>query len=624
MAVHVVETDVSNVSIAFAVLGGFIVIYGLGSYVVKEKLYLSEALVATTVGIIVGPYVLNWFDPYSWSSSAERTNEITYQFTRLVIGVQVLFAGISLPAAYLRKEVLSLFTLLGGVMTVAWFVTAGILYALFRPLSYLEALCLAAAVTPTDPVLANSISSGRYAEKHVPQAIRNIIVAESGANDGLGFPFLYLALYLLRRTSVDSGGSIGDEIWRWFYSVVIYQILLSCVYGALLGYLGRKTLRWAEAHGYVDKDTFFAYGLGLALFVLGTTGLFGSDDVLACFIAGNSFTWNDWYRIRTREQEMDSWQDNIDALFSTSAFIYIGAIIPWGDYSTGGSSLGIDPWRVVVMAIAVLLVRRLPAVLAMYKIIPAVSELKEALFLGWFGPIGVSAVFYITIALKQLPDDGSRDRLRALYTPLTLFMVFASVLTHGTCIPLAKLGPRIVKRTMSVTKTASRPVSRQPTVAETLNARRQREIEEKQEQAPAHEQDTSQGSPGTLEQAGESTSEASDATENGQHQQQSQAPSRLAHPTPDLTLPISRPASATLAAEASTSADAQHVNVPHTWYARAEAALQRELAAEQAEASKETSNGWLRQGLVAEADANHDSETASGAAPSTPGRVRFD
>lgn len=50
MAVHVVETDVSNVSIAFAILGGFIVIYGLGSYVVKEKLYLSEALVATTVG----------------------------------------------------------------------------------------------------------------------------------------------------------------------------------------------------------------------------------------------------------------------------------------------------------------------------------------------------------------------------------------------------------------------------------------------------------------------------------------------------------------------------------------------------------------------------------------------
>lgn len=172
--------------------------------------------------------------------------------------------------------------------------TAGILYALFRPLSYLEALCLAAAVTPTDPVLANSISSGRYAEKHVPQAIRNIIVAESGANDGLGFPFLYLALYLLRRSSVDAGESIGDEIWRWFYGVVIYQILLSCVYGALLGYLGRKTLRWAEAHGYVDKDTFFAYGLGLALFVLGTTGLFGSDDVLACFVAGNSFTWNDW------------------------------------------------------------------------------------------------------------------------------------------------------------------------------------------------------------------------------------------------------------------------------------------------------------------------------------------
>lgn len=122
----------------------------------------------------------------------------------------------------------------------------------------------------------------------VPPPVRNIIVAESGANDGLGFPFLYLAVYLLARNDEDAGTSVGKEVGRWVYAVVIYQILLSIAYGAVVGYVARKALRWAESRGTIDKDNFFAFGLGLALFVLGTTGLVGSDDILACFIAGNS------------------------------------------------------------------------------------------------------------------------------------------------------------------------------------------------------------------------------------------------------------------------------------------------------------------------------------------------
>jgi NhaP-type Na+/H+ or K+/H+ antiporter len=276
---------------------------------------------------------------------------------------------------------------------------------------------------------------------------------------------------------------------RRSYGVVIYQILLSCVWGALLGYLARKTLRWAETKGLIDKENLcvrslspdsahsahshtpgsFAYGLGLALLVLGTTGLFGSDDVLACFVAGNSFTWDDYYRIRTHEEETDAFQDILDALLSSAAFIYVGAIIPWNAYNTGAQELGIAPWRVVVLGLGVLLLRRLPAVLLLHKLIPALTTWDEALFTGWFGPIGVSAVYYIEIAHRQVPADGSRERLRALYEPLVLFLVFASVMGHGTTIPISKLGPHIVRRTATMTQTRSmtqsRPPSRRPTIA---------------------------------------------------------------------------------------------------------------------------------------------------------------
>lgn len=153
-ASDVITLDVSNVSKAYAVLGGFIVIYGLVSYVAKDRLYLSEPLIAVTVGIITGPYVLGWIDPLSWGST-ENTNYVTYEFSRLVVGVQVLFTGISLPKAYLRKEALSLVVLLFGVMTIAWFVSALLIWGLIPNLTYLESLAIAAAITPTDPVLAN-------------------------------------------------------------------------------------------------------------------------------------------------------------------------------------------------------------------------------------------------------------------------------------------------------------------------------------------------------------------------------------------------------------------------------------------------------------------------------------
>lgn len=448
MPEHIVTTDISDVSKAYSVLGGFIVIYGLGSYVAKDRLYMSEPLIAVTVGIITGPYVLGWVDPRSWGNY-EQTSYVTYEFSRLVVGVQVLFTGISLPKAYLRREAMSLFVLLFGVMTIAWFISALLIWALIPDLTYLESLALAAAITPTDPVLANSITKGRFAEKHVPEHLRDIIVAESGANDGLGFPFLFLALYLMARSSEDSGTSIGTEVGRWVYGVVIYRILLSCVYGALIGYLAHKTLKWAETRGYIDRDNFFAYGFGLALFTLGTTGLFNSDDILSCFIAGNAFTWKDWYRVRTQVEEEDSFQDILDSLLNAAIFIYIGAIIPWADYNTGGTSLDIDPWRIVVLGIAVLAVRRLPWLVALSKAIPAVKNVSESLFAGWFGPIGVGAVFYIEVALREIPDDGSRDRLRAVYTPVVLFCVFSSILTHGVTIPIVKLGPSLVRRTAS-------------------------------------------------------------------------------------------------------------------------------------------------------------------------------
>ncbi|EIW72414.1 hypothetical protein TREMEDRAFT_36687 [Tremella mesenterica DSM 1558] len=447
-----VALDINDTSKALAVSGGYVAVVGLVSYFLKEKLFMSEALLATVAGIIFGPRVLNWFNPQEWIGGSDvDLNHLTFQITRIVIGIQVLFTGIALPKAYLKKEWLSLTTLLGPIMLAAWFVTSLLIWGLIPGLTFLECLVIAACVTPTDPVLANSICKGRFAEKHVPAHVRNIIVAESGANDGLGFPFLYIGLYLmLIKTPDHPMHSVGGAIAEWIYNVILYQILLSVVIGAIIGFVARKILKFAEARSLIDHESFLSFGVALTFFTLGVVGILGSDDILCCFIVGNSFTWDDWFRVQT---ESHAFQDVIDQLLSSAIFLYIGAIMPWSSF---GNFHDITVWRLVCLGLLVMLLRRLPWVigLASFKMIPTLPTWRESAFAGFFGPIGVGAVFYNSIALEVIPVEG-RENLRAVVTPVVYFLVLTSVVIHGITIPVGKGFQRARTSTLSRSQTTT-------------------------------------------------------------------------------------------------------------------------------------------------------------------------
>lgn len=442
---------VNQVSLTCAIIGGFIVIYGLVSGFVKQRLYLSEAFIATAVGIAFGPLGANWFSPGSFGNE----EAITREFARLCIAIQVMAAGVALPKAYLWKEIRSLTILLIPGMIWMWLSSSLLVWWLIPGLNFLESLMIASCFTPTDPVLASSIVQGHFAEQHVPFHIRNLILAESGANDGLGYPFLFLAVYLLQMPT-------GQAIGKWFYWILAFQILLSIIIGFVVGFIARKALKFAEQRKMIDKESFLVYAVALALFLTGTVSIIGSDDLLACFIAGNSFTWDDWFRIETENAHM---AEVVDVLLNLSMFVYIGATVPWDSFTD--SSLSLSLWRLFVLAILVLLLRRLPIVLATYKFAPAIHNFREALFTGWFGPIGVGALFYYTVAIEQFAVDGPDAHARSVVKPIVYFMILASVLVHGNTIPMFYLGSfasRTITRT-SFSSSGTNSVSRLPKLA---------------------------------------------------------------------------------------------------------------------------------------------------------------
>lgn len=93
--------------------------------------------------------------------------------------------------------------------------------------------------------------------------------------------------------------------------------------------------------------------------------------------------------------------------------------------------------------------------MALYKAIPAIHTWREAVFTGWFGPIGVGAVFYAMVALESVPEDGPNAHARQMIRPVVYFMVLASVVAHGVTIPLFYIGTfatRTLTRTSEVTQ----------------------------------------------------------------------------------------------------------------------------------------------------------------------------
>ncbi|KAK4156663.1 hypothetical protein C8A00DRAFT_40877 [Chaetomidium leptoderma] len=454
----------TNFNIILSVLGGWVSLFGLVSYLCKESFYLSEALISLLAGVALSPHAANFIRPLDYAlGSEENLHAITLAFSRLVLGVQLVLAGVQLPSRYLKKQWKPLALLVGPIMAAMWLATSLLVWALVPGLGLLHALAIGSCVTPTDPVLSAVIVKGKFADHNVPKPLQQIIIAESGANDGLGYPFLFFALYLIKYVGdggVAEPGGAGMAMGLWFGETWGYTILLSVVYGAVVGWLAKELLHWAEERKFVDRESFLVFAISLALFIVGTCGMIGSDDVLACFIAGNAFTWDDWFRLETLD---DSLQPTIDMLLNVSIFMWYGAVCPWELFLYNEV---VPLGRLVALGILVLLLRRLPWVFAIHRFIPQIEEVRQAVFVGFFGPVGVSAIFYLYVTLEFLQtlnvDGKARDDVKALPEAVIVvvwFIAICSIVVHGLSIPLGKLGfylPQTISRGVTASSSESR------------------------------------------------------------------------------------------------------------------------------------------------------------------------
>lgn len=73
----------------------------------------------------------------------------------------------------------------------------------------------------------------------------------------------------------------------------------------------------------------------------------------------------------------------LDLVLNCGCFVYIGAWMPFNLFNS--PELGITPWRLVVLFVAIMFLRRIPPLLMLYRWVPEISGWREALFCGHFG-----------------------------------------------------------------------------------------------------------------------------------------------------------------------------------------------------------------------------------------------
>ncbi|WP_342030428.1 sodium:proton antiporter [Pseudomonas sp. SST3] len=374
---------------------------------------VSEPSIAVLIGLAVGPYGLGWLDLALWGDPYM----VLEQAARLTLAIGLMGVALRLKREAIKALIRPIALLLTLGMLGMWLISS-MLAGWLLGLSLWTALLLGAILTPTDPVVASSIVTGKFAKQHLPLRLRDTLSAESGSNDGLAYVFVMLPILMISHTP-------DQAVSRWLLESVLTGVIGASLLGALIGFFAAKLLAFAERHDLVAGTSLLGYSVAFSLLTLGLAKLLHTDGVLAVFVAGLLFNM---FSDRQEEHEEENTQEAVAKLFTLPMFVIFGIALPLSEWT----SLG---WPLFWLALLVLLLRRLPVLMMLAPTWRQQLNKHDAAFLGWFGPIGIAAIYYAALAHSHLHDPQFWHAASAL--------IFASIMLHGvSAAPLTRLHAR--------------------------------------------------------------------------------------------------------------------------------------------------------------------------------------
>lgn len=298
----------SALNVVLATFGGTVLALGLVAGIVQRS-PAAGPMLATAAGVAIGPAGLGLVDPAAWAAPGDGAR-VVEQAARLTLAIALMGVALRLQREDIVRLVRPLAWLLAVGMVAMWLVSALVAWLAFGA-SVWVCLLIGAVITPTDPVVASSIVSGRFARSHLRSRLRDTLSLESGANDGLAYPFVMLAVLMLTHPP-------GEALAQWAWGAVLVGVVLAVPIGLAFGWGTARLLRAARSWGLVEHHSLMTTTIALSLTVLGAAALAGADALVSVFAAGLAYNWVDR---RDDESEEEDVQEAIAKLFTRPIFV---------------------------------------------------------------------------------------------------------------------------------------------------------------------------------------------------------------------------------------------------------------------------------------------------------------
>lgn len=367
-----------------------------------ERTGISYAVVYVTAGALL--FFL--FPAHLPSADITKMDSVVLRFSELIVIISLMGTGIKIDRRFTWKawKVPLRMVLIGMVVNIALLFIAGTEYL---GLSWTSALLLAAALSPTDPVLAGDVQVGPP-NKSIRLESRFALTAEAGMNDGLAFPFVWLAVL-----GVASGGEVNTFNW------VSYELCYKILAGIAVGFLSGKLIgyiifrKFIQSSATASREGFLAIAFTLITYAL-TEAIHGYGFIAVFVFA---ITLRHFEKRSEYHEFLHSFTDQIERILLAIALLFFGGSVVQGVLKD------LTAEAVIYSVLLLFVIRPLAMVISLLGI---KISLRERIAISFFGIRGMGSVFYLAFGLKMagFVDEG-------MLWDVVSFTILLSVIIHG-------------------------------------------------------------------------------------------------------------------------------------------------------------------------------------------------
>ncbi len=367
---------------------------------------ISYAIIYVLAGVAAYSLFPGWLPV----PDVKKNEELTLRLSEMVVIVSLMGTGIKIDLPFTFKGWSAPIRLILIAMMISIAVATLLGYTLLS-FDLASAVLLGAVLAPTDPVLASDVQVGPPNERDRSKT-KFALTAEAGLNDGMAFPFTWLAILL---AGAAYGQPDSASLWSWLGYHLIYKILVGIAIGYASGRLvGYLVFSLSKKYNFLKTtDGFIA--LSLTLMIYGATEIIHGYGFISVFVC--AITFRHFEKKHEFHHELHSFTDQVERLLIAILLILFG-----GNLATG--ILAPLTWKMALFTLLfVFVIRPLAAYASIFNY---KYHIKEKFAISFFGIRGMGSIFYLAFAFREISFLYEKE-----LWAIIAFTILLSILIHG-------------------------------------------------------------------------------------------------------------------------------------------------------------------------------------------------